>query len=540
MIDYRKYCLALTLISATLGGCSGGGDDGSAVVVDPEPLPPPAATPAVNAGDDQNVIEDDLVSLEATTSGFSGDASLTYNWRRVDGPYMIFSDASVADPEFVAPDVASEQQISLEVTASDGTTTVTDTLVVTVATGDESPLTNATFNGELSSADYWDDEPKIFSAGMGFDNIIGVNELTEEAALEAGGAWYESVVCTSGQEPSDANRTSMAPAAGVTNVSKGYADFDDGLPIVFSWPVATETADVSDFQFTLNTGKVVFPNAVTLLPNWELNERNTIVAFGAFGNRGKPSESDAVYPVRLDIVEDATPLLLVGPGGQEFNAVGLTWTSPDTTGYGAGPILVGAKLNVVEAIPSGEGGLPLIEQNSAAMPNDEVSLYGAVADFRIRVLTSGGFSPDGITGLHPDDYEDFFRIHARGVNGETVLLENTEQDYSVDGGMLRVLGLSDLGQAIDEGNGIFYDDCYSEDRDNYIDIILSGDLDAARSVTHVEIPSLEGGYRAFYNPGGPGPEPFEGIRYTEPGPADLEPVIIAIDDPMRVSRSPQQ
>ena len=540
MIDFRKYCLALALISAALGGCSGGGDDGSAVVVDPEPLPPPAATPAVNAGDDQNVIEDDLVSLEATTSGFSGNASLTYNWRRVDGPYMIFSDASVADPKFVAPDVASEQQISLEVTASDGTTTVTDTLVVTVATGDESPLTNATFNGELSSADYWDDEPKIFSAGMGFDNIIGVNELTEEAALEAGGAWYESVVCTSGQEPSDANRTSMAPAAGVTNVSKGYADFDDGLPIVFSWPVATETADVSDFRFTLNTGEVVFPNAVTLLPNWELNERNTIVAFGAFGNRGKPSESDAVYPVRLDIVEDATPLLLVGPGGQEFNAVGLTWTSPDTTGYGAGPILVGAKLNVVETIPSGEGGLPLLEQNSPALPNDEVSLYGEVADFRIRVLTSGGFSPDGITGLHPDDYEDFFRIHARGVNGETVLLESTEQDYSVDGGMLRVLGLSDVGQAIDEENGIFYDDCYSEDRDNYIDIILSGDLDAARSVTHVEIPSLEGGYRAFYNPGGPGPEPFEGIRYTEPGPADLEPVIIAIDDPMRVSRSPQQ
>ena len=540
MIDFREYCLALTLISATLGGCSGGGDDGSAVVIDPEPSTPPAATPAVNAGDDQEVIEDDLVSLEAVTSGFSDNASITYNWRKVDGPFMIFSDASVADPEFVAPDVASEQQISLEVTASDGTTTVTDTLMVIVTPGEESPLTNATFNGELSSADYWDAEPKILSAGMGFDNIIGVNEISEAAALDAGGAWYGSVVCTSGQEPSDANRTSIAPAAGVTNVSKGYADFDDGLPIVFSWPVATETADVSDFQFTLNTGEVVFPNAVTLLPNWELNERNTIVAFGAFGNRGKPSESDAVYPVRLDIVEDATPLLLVGPGGQEFNAVGLTWTSPDTTGYGAGPILVGAKLNVVETIPSGEGGLPLIEQNSAAMPNDEVSLYGAVADFRIRVLTSGGFSPDGITGLHPDDYEDFFRIHARGVNGETVLLESTEQDYSVDGGMLRVLGLSDVGQAIDEENGIFYDDCYSEDRDNYIDIILSGDLDAARSVTHVEIPSLEGGYRAFYNPGGPGPEPFEGIRYTEPGPADLEPVIIAIDDPMRVSRSIQK
>ena len=536
MNDFRKHYLAVALISATLGGCSGGGDDGSAVVIDPEPSTPPAATPAVNAGDDQEVIEDDLVSLEAVTSGFSDNASITYNWRKVDGPFMIFSEASVADPQFVAPDVASEQQISLEVTASDGTTTVTDTLMVIVTPGEESPLTNATFNGELSSADYWDAEPKILSAGMGFDNIIGVNEISEAAALDAGGAWYGSVVCTSGEEASDANRTTMAVAAGVSNVSKGYADFDDGLPIVFSWPVATETADVSDFQFTLNTGEVVFPNAVTLLPNWELNERNTIVAFGAFGNRGKPSESDAVYPVRLDIVEDATPLSLVGPGGQEFNAVELTWTSPDATGYGSGPVLVGAKLNVVETVPSGEGGLPLLEQNSPALPNDEVSLYGEVADFRIRVLTSGGFSPDGITGLHPDDYEDFFRVHARGVNGETVLLESTGDDYTVDGGTLRVLGLSDLGQAIDEGNGIFYDDCYSEDRDNYIDIILSGDLDAARSVTHVEIPSLAGGYRAFYNPGGPGPEPFEGIRYTEPGPADLEPVIIAIDDPMRVSR----
>ena len=536
MNNHLRYYAAVTLIGATLGGCGGGGSGGGG---DDGIAAPPAAVLAVNAGEDQTVIEDEVVSLAAVASGFIGTPSITYNWRRVDGPYMIFSDVNVANPKFIAPDVASEQQLRLEVTASDGTTTVTDTIVVIIAPGNESPLTNALFGGSLSGADYWDAEPKILSAGLGFDNIIGVDEISEAAALDAGGAWYGSVVCTSGH-PSDSNRTSMATADGVRNVAKGHADFDDGLPIVFSWPVATETVDVSDFQFTLNTGEVVFPNSVTLLPNWELNERNTIVAFGAFGNRGKPSEPDAVYPVRLDIVEDATPLLLVGPGGQEFNAVDLTWTSPDTTGYGSGPVLVGAKLSVVETVPLGEGGLPLLEQNGGALPNDEVSLYGEAADFRVRVLTTGGFSPDGITGLHPDDYEDFFRVHARGVNGQTVLLERAGHDYAVDGGTLRVLGLSDLGQAVDEENGIFYDDCYSEDRDNYIDIILSGDLDAARSVTHVEIPSLAGGYRAFYNPGGPGPEPFEGIRYTEPGPADLEPVIIAIDDPMRVSRPIQQ
>ena len=100
-----------------------------------------------------------------------------------------------------------------------------------------------------------------------------------------------------------------------------------------------------------------------------------------------------------------------------------------------------------------------------------------------------------------------------------------------------MLGLADLGQSFDPDAGIYYDDCYNEDRDNYIDIILTGDEAAARNVTFVEIPALEGGYSAFFNPGGPGPEPFDGVRYTAPGPADLEPVIIALDDPMRVSRS---
>jgi len=44
--------------------------------------------------------------------------------------------------------------------------------------------------------------------------------------------------------------------------------------------------------------------------------------------------------------------------------------------------------------------------------------------------------------------------------------------------------------------------------DNYIDIIIDGDEEAARQITFVEIPALEGGYQAFYNPGAPGSEPF--------------------------------
>lgn len=117
-----------------------------------------------------------------------------------------------------------------------------------------------------------------------------------------------------------------------------------------------------------------------------------------------------------------------------------------------------------------------------------------------------------------------------------MIIDTVDLDYAVQGGSLRVVGLSDLGQP--EGGDVLFDECYDEDLDNYIDVIIVGDEEAARNITHIEIPSIEGGYSPFYNPGGPGRTPFEGVTYTQPGPSDLEPVIIALDDPMRVTYKP--
>jgi hypothetical protein len=396
-------------------------------------------------------------------------------------------------------------------------------------------VVQTTQDGALVGADYWGDEPRILSAGLGFEGIIGIDEYSEEAVREAGGAWYGSMTCTSGEEPSDSSRTSATTPATMAAVGEGSPSYADALPIVFSWPVATETIDITDFQFTLNNGEIGLLTGITMFPNWELNERNVVVVYGEFANRGLASEADAIFPVRLDIVEDETPLLLIGPDGEEFNAVGLSWET-DATPYDRGPRLVGAKINHLGDEAIGEEGVPALVTITGAFPNDEFALYGS-GNFRIRVLTTGGFSPHGVTPVRPNMYEDFFRVHVNGPDGETVLLENVGEDYTVAGGTLRVLGLADLGRLENPDEGIYYDDCYSEDRDNYIDIILEGDEEAARNVTFVEIPSLEGGYRAFYNPGGPGPEPFEGVRYTAPGPPDMEPVIMALDDPMRVDRA---
>jgi hypothetical protein len=390
-------------------------------------------------------------------------------------------------------------------------------------------------DGHLEAADYWSQHAAILSGGLGFDNIIGLPSIDAETVRAAGGSWYGRLTCSNGESPSDANRTSAAPADTLYQAYVGgeNVSYDDGLPVVFSWPVATETVDPTDFRFTLNTGGTVFPHAAGMNPNWENDERNTVVVFGDLGNRHGSDEPGAIFPVRLEIVANDTPLTLVGPGGREVSAVGLTWTTKSSP-YDAGPVLVGAKLNRVGSRALGEGGVTLMER-AGSLPNDEFALYGG-GDFRLRVLTTGGFSPDGVTGLRPDMFEEFFRVLAHGVDGGTVVLDRVGEDYRVAGGTLRIVGLSDLGRRQDAQSGVVYDDCYVEDRDNYIDIILVGDEAAARHITAVEIPGLERGYRAFYNPGGPGPEPTRGVRYTAPGPRDVEPVVIALDDPMRVTR----
>ena len=399
-------------------------------------------------------------------------------------------------------------------------------------------LTNRTkadlYDGRLVDADYWTADPRILSAGLGFEGTIGTAVEDEANTLDAGGAWDTSLVCA--QEPTDAQRSNVVPGSTldmtVLAVPGAKLEKVDGLPVVFSWPLRTNTIDPTQFLFTLNTGEQVGVDSVTMTPNFELNERNTVVMFSDLGNRASASEPDARFPVRLDIVpaSDGRELMLAGPQG-DVPATGLSWTG-DGSPYDVGPTLVGAKLNRVGDAAAGEGGVPSL--TGGTLPNDEFALYGSEGQYRLRMLTSGGFSPDSIRGVLPTDFETFFRLHATGADGSDVVLDRVGQEYDVAGGTLRIVGLSELGKP--EGDGIVYDDCYTEDRDNYIDIIISGPEAAARSVTGLEIPALEGGYAAFYNPGGPGGTPTPGVRYTAPGPASLTPVVIALDDPMRVSR----
>jgi hypothetical protein len=400
-------------------------------------------------------------------------------------------------------------------------------------TGRANPLYELLKQNVLINADYYNAMPSILGASLGFTHILGVPGLGattthgEALARKAGGSW-ETLSSSSEGTASLRAYTSDASVNGIAE-NYGYPlKCTDGFPIEFSWPVLPSSVAGDDFRVVLNTGQVVTPLAASITPNLEYNERSTVVILGYFGNRIAPGQPGAIYPVKLEVAPSRTPLELVGPGGVVVSAAGLSYGDGSTpmTAYdpGSGPKLVAAKLSVMST--SGESAPAPF---SSALPNDGVSLYGSAAQYRLRVFTSRGFSPDGVTSVLPTDFSRFFRIEAVDAQGGVHWLTQTGVPYQLPNGTITVVGLADLGPAQTS-----YDDSYVEDHDNQIDIVLSGDEAAVATIKAVQIPAT-GSYSPFYNPGGPGNNPTPGITYSQPGPSQTKSVINALVDPMTVT-----
>ncbi len=369
----------------------------------------------------------------------------------------------------------------------------------------------------LINADLWGTTPAILSANYGFQGIEGVPQ-GEANVIAAGGAW--ETITTPG-----AAYNAFTTASTPFDVAFGWGYstyYDDAMPVCFSWPVLPSTVNPSDFMLTLNTGQTVQPDVASISPNLLYNKRSCVVIFGKFGNRLAPGTAGAVYPVSLNIIDKGTTLMLVGPNGP-VSAVGLSQSCGNPYTPGGGPKLIGAKLSVQNDV--GQSAPVLF---SANVPNGGTALYGANAQYRLRIYTTAGISPDGVAAILPTDFSKYFQVQVV-ENGITTLLTQTNVPYSFSAGTITVVGLADLG--------IYnapYNDAYVADRDNYLDIILMGDEAAMRLITAVIIPA-SGSYSPLYNPGGPGNNPTPGVTYTFPGPTWVQPVTIALDNPQTVT-----
>jgi len=390
----------------------------------------------------------------------------------------------------------------------------------------------------IINADIWAAKPEMMAAGLGFTSIVGVPNLsTSDVTLSktltvlAGGTW-NNVHCANGQTPPLSSYTSASTPSGVRATYGEDVYYSDGLPVEFSWPILPSTLDADDFRVNLNTGTSVTPQVTSIWPNYLYNERSVAVLFGHFGNRIPPDQPGAIYPTSVQVVRGSSTLELVGPHQRIVSAVGFSVKSPGSpyTEPGVppadrgGPTLVAAKLSKMSAV--GNTAPKIFPQN---LPNDGISLYGKQARFRLRVYTSGGMTPNGVTPLLPTEYDQYFRVIAVTSSGRKIALTRAGQTYYIDGHPLRVVGLANLGVRQNT-----YDACYTELRNNYIDIVLDGSEAAARRITTVEIPSA-GRYKPLYNPGGPGNDPAPGVRYSAPSPPISEHVIMALNNPMTVT-----
>ncbi|WP_051341021.1 calcium-binding protein [Azospirillum halopraeferens] len=416
-----------------------------------------------------------------------------------------------------------------------GTTTATGATGTGTATA--APAYIQLRRNVVINADLWTATPQILAAGFGFEGITGIPGLLSVANLDlavAAGAGVNLDYAVLDPAPPLRNLTSAAAPIGyVTAGFDGLPVYADAMPIEFSWPLLPSTVNATDIAITLNTGEVVTPVAAALNPNFDYNERHVIVVFGEFGNRLAPGTPGAVYPVLVTVVADDTPLMAVGPDGP-VSIVGLS--SPSSSPYVAGPRLVGARLTRMSTV--GDFAPPAL---SIASPNDGVSLYGDAAQYRLRLFTSGGFSPDGVSGFLPTEFERYFRLTATDANGATVVIDRAGVDYDLGPGLgtVRVVGLAELGPKQD-GTSVVYGPNYQEDHDNYFDVVLAGDAAAVARLTQVEIPtSAVPGYSDIYNPGGPGRTPTPGVTYTSPAPAQTFAITVSLNDLGTVSHADQ-
>ncbi len=382
-------------------------------------------------------------------------------------------------------------------------------------------------------------KPRILEASSGFRGIIGIpgllgpNGIT--LASEAGAGIVADLV----------NRDPAAPLRNITSAGSvigvqagGFSNsaatetFMDAMPIEFSHPVLPSTVLAQNFRIHLNTGEVVTPLYVAQNPNNDLNERQTVVAYGYFGNRLPSSDPNSLYPVLFEVVNSDTPLQLITPKGL-VNGSGLSHSSSNPYDPYNGPTLAGAKLSRLSL--AGDYPSPAFA-NSVA--NHGVEYYGTAANlYRLRLFTSAGFSPDGVSGLNPQDFSRFFQLTATGRDGKSLTISESNQTIKVQGGTLKVKGIADLGTGLSADPSY----AYQEDHDNQFDVIIkASNPKAIRSLEAVVLPDPRNGtHSPIYNPGGPGTAPLPNYNYTQPSGGQTLAIERALQDPATVSYAAQ-
>ncbi len=115
-----------------------------------------------------NLTQEQAAAVELGTVSDSEQANpnLSYTWTQLSGPGVELEGSGTADPSFIAPDLASDAQASFKVEVSDGITTVTEVVVISITAEDNSPIVDAGEDQVVNE----DDEVTLVAVGTDPDN----------------------------------------------------------------------------------------------------------------------------------------------------------------------------------------------------------------------------------------------------------------------------------------------------------------------------------------------------------------------------------
>ncbi|MFK7884927.1 MAG: tandem-95 repeat protein [Phycisphaerales bacterium] len=94
--------------------------------------------PSLDTGPDFSVAEETTVQLSASATDPEG-SPLSHEWVQTGGPSVTLSDPFSIDPTFDSPNVASDTELTFQISTTDGAHTVVDTITVTVIGENDAP-----------------------------------------------------------------------------------------------------------------------------------------------------------------------------------------------------------------------------------------------------------------------------------------------------------------------------------------------------------------------------------------------------------------
>ena len=283
-IQHTFLLLALSII---LSACGGGGGGSAA-----PPTPPANVGPSVNAGANQSVNEETVVTLAGSASDSDGSIS-TYAWSQTSGPSVTINNANAASATFDAPNTGAQTSVSLSfsltATDNDGASSSANTTVIVNSTN----------------------QPPVASAGPD-QSVDEQSSVTLDASLSTdsdGSIATYSWVQSSGQSVTLSNANTVAPTFTAPSLSTVVT--------------LTFVVTIIDDRGASSTDSVT----VTVNPVTGLNE-------APVANAGADQSTSSAQTVTLDGSQSSDP---------DGSIVNYVWTQT------AGPVVTLSNANTVTA-----------------------------------------------------------------------------------------------------------------------------------------------------------------------------------------------